>query len=54
MKRTIKVRWTDTKGQPVTKRISYPDDYTEAEVVAHVVRTHDPYHSPDDINVEEA
>jgi hypothetical protein len=55
MKRTLKIYWTGAKGEPVGKRVTYnPDEFTEAEVVAHVVRTYDPYHSPEDIGVHQS
>ena len=46
------VRWTDSKGRPQGKRVTYePNLYTEAEIVAQVLRSHDPFDNPEDVTM---
>ena len=36
------IRWTNGAGHRLAKKVSYASDYTEAEVVGHILRMHDP------------
>jgi len=47
------VRWTDGKGRPQGKRVTYePNLYTETEIVAQVLRQHDPLDNPEGVTIE--